>query len=268
MAWALGLENIVVESGDLVRCMYCGNCYTMCPAMPLADGEGDGISIWVGGKVSNARSAPMFSKLAIPYLPNNPPRWPETVEAVKKIVETELREKLTTYIGVAKDCLVVGNGSDELIDRIMRLFVEKGESVLSFSPTFAIPRLCVNRQGGEYVAVPLLSNLQLDVERMLAEFSDRTRLLYICSPNSPTSTQFKLEDVETLAEAFPGVVGRLAGDLLFGRRDLTAADEDILADPLLEPQLLGGLFELLVLQERLTSSARIWSFVRQSCARS
>lgn len=69
------------------RCMYCGNCYTMCPAMPLMDPEGDGISIWVGGKVSNARSGPTFSKLAIPYLPNNPPRWPEVVSAIKNIVE-------------------------------------------------------------------------------------------------------------------------------------------------------------------------------------
>jgi len=69
------------------KCMYCGNCYTVCPALPLADAENDGISIWVGGKVSNARTAPMFSKLAVPYLPNNPPRWPETVAAVKKIVE-------------------------------------------------------------------------------------------------------------------------------------------------------------------------------------
>jgi sulfite reductase beta subunit len=70
------------------KCMYCGNCYTVCPALPLADPENDGISIWVGGKVSNARSAPMFSKLVIPFLPNNPPRWPETVAAVKNIVET------------------------------------------------------------------------------------------------------------------------------------------------------------------------------------
>jgi dissimilatory sulfite reductase beta subunit len=69
------------------RCMYCGNCYTMCPALPLADPEGDGVSIWVGGKVSNARSGPAFSKLAIPFLPNNPPRWPEVVDAVKLIVD-------------------------------------------------------------------------------------------------------------------------------------------------------------------------------------
>ena len=68
------------------QCMYCGNCYTVCPAMPLNDPANDGISIWVGGKVSNARSEPRFSKLAIPFLPNNPPRWPEVVNAVVNIV--------------------------------------------------------------------------------------------------------------------------------------------------------------------------------------
>lgn len=88
------------------RCMYCGNCYTMCPAMPLADPENDGISIWVGGKVSNARTAPKFSKLAIPFLPNNPPRWPEVVDAIVNIVEV--------YASHAKKHERVG----EWIDRI------------------------------------------------------------------------------------------------------------------------------------------------------
>lgn len=74
------------------RCMFCGNCYTMCPAMPLADPEGDGIAILVGGKVSNSKSAPKFSKLVIPFLPNNTPRWPETVQAVKKILEAYAKD--------------------------------------------------------------------------------------------------------------------------------------------------------------------------------
>ena len=69
------------------QCMFCANCFTVCPAITLADAENDGVSIWVGGKVSNARHEPMFSKLAIPYIPNNPPRWPEVVEAVKSIVD-------------------------------------------------------------------------------------------------------------------------------------------------------------------------------------
>ncbi len=74
------------------RCMFCGNCYTMCAAMPLADHEGDGIAIWVGGKVSNTRTPPKFSKLAIPFLPNEPPRWPSTVKAIKNIVEVYAKD--------------------------------------------------------------------------------------------------------------------------------------------------------------------------------
>jgi len=69
------------------KCMFCGNCYTMCPAMPLADGEGDGVAILVGGKISNRISAPKFSKLVIPFMPNEPPRWDSTVKAVRNIVE-------------------------------------------------------------------------------------------------------------------------------------------------------------------------------------
>ena len=120
--------------------------------------------------------------------------------------EAKLREKLSGYMKVPKEFLVVGNASDELIDRIIRLFVEKGDSVVSFTPTFSVPRLCVKRQGGEYIQVPLQSDLQLDVKGMLSKFTDKTRLLYLCSPNSPTATQYKPGDIETLAKAFPGIV--------------------------------------------------------------
>ncbi|MHC4942199.1 MAG: dissimilatory-type sulfite reductase subunit beta [Planctomycetota bacterium] len=79
-----GHESVEV---DLKMCMFCANCYTVCPAMPLNNPDTDGISIWVGGKVSDARTPPMFSKLAVPYIPNEPPRWPSTVKMVRKLVE-------------------------------------------------------------------------------------------------------------------------------------------------------------------------------------
>jgi sulfite reductase beta subunit len=85
-------EEIKSVSVTVERCMFCGNCYTMCPAMPMADPDGDGIAILVGGKVSNTRSAPKFSKLVIPFLPNNTPRFPETVEAIKKILEAYAKD--------------------------------------------------------------------------------------------------------------------------------------------------------------------------------
>jgi len=114
--------------------------------------------------------------------------------------------KLSGYIGAPEDFLVVGNGGDEIIDRTIRLFVEEGEVTVSFEPTFSIPSLCVKRQGGEYVSVPLLSSLQLDVKGLLSKFSDKTRLLYLCSPNNPTANQFSAEDIEALVKAFPGIV--------------------------------------------------------------
>jgi dissimilatory sulfite reductase beta subunit len=69
------------------RCMFCGNCYTMCPSLPLADTEGDGIVLMVGGKVSNRISNPAFSKVVVAFIPNEMPRWPSMTNTIKKIVE-------------------------------------------------------------------------------------------------------------------------------------------------------------------------------------
>jgi sulfite reductase beta subunit len=69
------------------RCMFCGNCYTMCPSMPLADTEGDGIVIMAGGKVSNRISTPKFSKVVVAFIPNEAPRWPQTTAVIKKMVD-------------------------------------------------------------------------------------------------------------------------------------------------------------------------------------
>lgn len=74
------------------RCMYCGNCYTMCPSLPLSDKQGDGVIIMVGGKVSNRISMPKFSKVAVAFIPNEPPRWPTLAKTVKKIISVYAAE--------------------------------------------------------------------------------------------------------------------------------------------------------------------------------
>ena len=78
------LNSVAVKNE---RCMFCGNCYTMCPSMPLSDKEGDGIVLMVGGKVSNRLSMPKFSKVVVAFQPNNTPRWPEMTDVIKKIIE-------------------------------------------------------------------------------------------------------------------------------------------------------------------------------------
>jgi sulfite reductase beta subunit len=87
------IKPITTEDGkksvsvNVEKCMYCGNCYTMCLALPLSDGAGDGVAILAGGKISNRISPPKFSKVIVPILPNNTPRWPEVTDVVKKMVE-------------------------------------------------------------------------------------------------------------------------------------------------------------------------------------
>lgn len=70
------------------RCMFCGNCYTMCPCLPLADKEGDGIVIMAGGKLSNCITPPKFSKVIVAYIPNETPRWPKLAQTMRKLVDT------------------------------------------------------------------------------------------------------------------------------------------------------------------------------------
>ncbi len=100
-------KEVKTVSVNAPRCMFCGNCYTMCPAMPLADAEGDGIAILLGGKVSNRISMPTFSKLIIPFLPNNPPRWPEVVDTIRNIIDVYAKDA-RKYERIADWCARIG----------------------------------------------------------------------------------------------------------------------------------------------------------------
>jgi dissimilatory sulfite reductase beta subunit len=91
---------------DEKKCICCGACFPPCPPMQINDPVHTKIAIWVGGKNSNARSKPTFHKLVAAGLPNNPPRWPEAAEVVKKI--------LRAYKENARDWERMG----EWIDRI------------------------------------------------------------------------------------------------------------------------------------------------------
>jgi sulfite reductase beta subunit len=74
------------------RCMFCGNCYTMCMALPLTDKEGDCVTVMAGGKVSNRISPPKFSKVVVAGVPNTHPRYPEAVSVVKQIIEAYAKD--------------------------------------------------------------------------------------------------------------------------------------------------------------------------------
>jgi sulfite reductase beta subunit len=91
---------------DERKCICCGACFPPCPPMQINDPEHSKLAIWVGGKNSNARSKPTFHKLVAAGIPNNPPRWPEVADVVKKI--------LSAYKEDAKDWERIGEWAERI----------------------------------------------------------------------------------------------------------------------------------------------------------
>jgi histidinol-phosphate aminotransferase len=120
--------------------------------------------------------------------------------------ENRLKSKIGEYLQISEDCVAIGNSSDELMDRVIRIFLEKGDKTVTFTPTFSIFKYCVNFGGADYVAVPLKDDFTIDVPAMEATFTPDAKLLYLCSPNNPTANQLKPREVEALMEDFPGIV--------------------------------------------------------------
>jgi histidinol-phosphate aminotransferase len=120
--------------------------------------------------------------------------------------EEKLREKICKYLGLPADNIVVGNGGDEILERIAHLFLEKGEQAITISPTFSMYRFVVNLQKAKLIEIPLKNDFSLDFNRLLSSVTTRTKILFLCSPNNPTGNQFGIDEIKSLAEGFPGVV--------------------------------------------------------------
>jgi len=119
---------------------------------------------------------------------------------------TDLREALGKYLKVSPEEIMIGTGSDQLIDLISCAILRPGDEALSFRPTFSIYERCVRIQGATYSAIPLAEDFSLNTEKLLASVKPKTKLLFLCSPNNPTANQFDLETIRRVAENFGGLV--------------------------------------------------------------
>jgi histidinol-phosphate aminotransferase len=118
----------------------------------------------------------------------------------------EFKKALGRYYKVSSDQIVVGTGSDDLIGLVSKMMLRKGDEALAISPTFSIYERCTRIQGATYKPVPLKENFSLDTERLLDAVSDKTKVIFLCSPNNPTANSLARRDIEYLAENFGGVV--------------------------------------------------------------
>lgn len=107
---------------------------------------------------------------------------------------------LATLYGVRQDQLLVGRGSDEAIDLLVRAFCRAGQdAILIQPPTFGMYSVCARVQNAAVVEVALNADFTLDVDAVLAAVSPAVKLVFICTPNNPTGQHVPLEAVERLA---------------------------------------------------------------------
>lgn len=115
--------------------------------------------------------------------------------------QTLLREALEPYVGLSRDHIIFGNGSDELIDLTMRLFVFPGDAVFSLPPTFGMYSYNTSLCAGRLVEVPRHDDFSLDVEvieEAVASQGARAKMLFVNSPNNPDGSLVSSGDLERL----------------------------------------------------------------------
>ncbi len=98
----------------------------------------------------------------------------------------ELRARLAAQHDLPEEGCVLGSGSSEVIDLLIRTFVAPGEEVLVAVPTFSMYESRTRVAGGVPVIVPMRDDLELDVPALLSAVTERTKLIFLCSPNNPT----------------------------------------------------------------------------------
>jgi histidinol-phosphate aminotransferase len=114
-----------------------------------------------------------------------------------------LKEAVARYAGVPSDQVVLSNGADEMIDLLMRLFVEPGEAIVTCPPTFSMYRFYARVNRCQVLTAPRREDLSLDtvaIERVVHESNGEARLLFIVSPGNPSGQAIPLEVVGHLLE--------------------------------------------------------------------
>lgn len=134
--------------------------------------------------------------------PYNEPynRYPDPLqEDLKKIIFPLKR--------VLPECIFLGNGSDEAIDLVFRIFCRPGvDNVVAIDPTYGMYEVCADINDVEYRKVSLDADFQFRADDLLAACDDSTKVIFLCSPNNPTGNNLCREEIVRVLSEFQGIV--------------------------------------------------------------
>ena len=111
-------------------------------------------------------------------------------------LQMQVKQQLSAIKGVPVESIFLGNGSDECIDLMYRIFCTPGiDNVVAMSPSYGMYQVCAEVNDIEYRTVPLNDDFSINYDAMLAAADDNTKVMWMCSPNNPTGTAADAEEL-------------------------------------------------------------------------
>ncbi|WP_300564634.1 aminotransferase class I/II-fold pyridoxal phosphate-dependent enzyme, partial [Flavobacterium sp.] len=127
-------------------------------------------------------------------------RYPDTQQK-------ELKEILSVRREVKTNQILLGNGSDEVLDLLFRAFCEPNiDNVITLPPTYGMYGVLANLNAIENKEVVLSTDFQPKADEILKEVNDKTKMIFLCSPNNPTGNSFEDDIIFRLLKSFNGIV--------------------------------------------------------------
>jgi histidinol-phosphate aminotransferase len=121
--------------------------------------------------------------------------------------QRRLKERIAQIKKIPTEQIFIGNGSDEPIDLLFRVFCEpERDNALAIAPSYGMYKVAAAINNIEMRDVRLLDDFSLDADALLATADKHSKLLFLCSPNNPTGNSFPAETIERIIRQFPGIV--------------------------------------------------------------
>lgn len=141
------------------------------------------------------------------FLDANESPFNDTYNRYPDPLQLELKQQLERVKGVPESQIFLGNGSDEAIDLVFRVFCEPYvDNVVAIAPTYGMYEVCADINGVEYRPVLLNDSFDLLADDLLAVTDEHTKVIFLCSPNNPTGNDLSRDEVVRVLENFSGIV--------------------------------------------------------------
>ena len=156
---------------------------------------------------SSARDEFKDLKADMVFLDANENPFETTLNRYPDPQQTALKELISKQKELPINQVLLGNGSDEVLDLIVRAFCEPNQdSILTLPPTYGMYGVLAQLNSIENIEVPLSKDFNINVDQVLKQVKPRTKLLFICSPNNPSGNIMDVNAVTRLLKAFDGLV--------------------------------------------------------------